>query len=101
MTDTSPARKAALVRGAPAIAWILVALSAMTTACSRGGDAMPKEHVSMAPKPGSFSDDLAFLKAHTSIKVLSSDDGRSQVAVAPDYQGRVMTSSADGPGGTS
>ena len=81
--------------------WILAALGAMTTACSRGGDAMPKESVSTVPKPGSFGDDLTFLKAHTSIKVLSSDDGRSQVAIAPDYQGRVMTSSADGPGGTS
>ena len=49
----------------------------------------------------SCGDDLAFLRQHTSVVVLTSADGRSQVAVAPGYQGRVMTSTADGPDGAS
>src|SRR6187431_2079651 len=84
-----------------AMAWLVVTVTVMATACGGGGNAMPKELVSTAAKPGSFGDDLAFLKAHTNIVVLSSADGRSQIAVAPDYQGRVMTSSADGLGGAS
>ena len=43
----------------------------------------------------SFADDLAFLKQHTDI-VLLTDAGGAQVAVAPKYQGRVMTSTTGG-----
>src|SRR5262249_30323811 len=53
------------------------------------------------PDMGTFRSDLAFLMAHTEIVLLTSMDGRSQVAVAPGYQGRVMTSTADGVEGTS
>ncbi len=49
----------------------------------------------------SFGDDLAFMKKHTEIIVLSDEDGQSQVAVAPAYQGRVMTSTATGEKGMS
>jgi hypothetical protein len=49
----------------------------------------------------SFGADLAFLRSHTDVVVLSSADGAAQIAVAPAYQGRVMTSTADGPGGAS
>lgn len=49
----------------------------------------------------SFGDDLAFLAQHTRITLLKSADGRAQVAVAPEYQGRVMTSSAEGEAGQS
>lgn len=47
----------------------------------------------------SFSEDLAFLKKHTRIIVLENDN--AGVAIAPAYQGRVMTSTVDmkkGPG---
>jgi hypothetical protein len=47
----------------------------------------------------SFRDDLAFLKAHTETLVLA--DGDARVAVCPQLQGRVMTSSASGDGGRS
>jgi len=40
-----------------------------------------------------FADDIAFMKKHTSIVLLK--DGDAAVAVAPDYQGRVMTSTFD------
>ena len=42
--------------------------------------------------PG-FSDDVSFLKQHTEIVTLT--DGKAAVAVAPAYQGRVMTSTVD------
>lgn len=42
-----------------------------------------------------FADDLAFLKQHTKVIVLTGAGG-AQVIVAPEYQGRVMTSTADG-----
>ena len=43
---------------------------------------------------GEFVDDVAFMKQHTSI-VLLEDERGAAVAVAPDYQGRVMTSTFD------
>ncbi|QDV84709.1 hypothetical protein TBK1r_36610 [Stieleria magnilauensis] len=46
-----------------------------------------------------FADDLAFLKKHTPIVVLR--DGGAAVAVAPAYQGRVMTSTFDHQSGPS
>ncbi len=48
-----------------------------------------------------FGDDLAFLKEYTKAFVLSDESGQKQVAVVPEYQGRVMTSTADGEGGIS
>ncbi len=44
---------------------------------------------------GRFAADVSFLREHTEILILSS--GAAQVAVAPGYQGRVMTSTAGGP----
>jgi hypothetical protein len=44
---------------------------------------------------GSFASDLAFLKQHTTLVVLNGASG-AQVAVAPEYQGRVMTSATGG-----
>jgi hypothetical protein len=49
--------------------------------------------------PSNFGEDVAFLKKHTEVVVLS--QGNAAVAVAPAYQGRVMTSSATGDAGTS
>ncbi len=54
-----------------------------------------------APEGILFKDDLAFLKTHTKVVVLSGADGLAQVAVNPDLQGRVMTSTAAGPDGLS
>ena len=48
---------------------------------------------------GPFASDLAFMKAHTDVVVLK--DGDSAVAVAPAYQGRVMTSTYDRQDGPS
>jgi len=46
-----------------------------------------------------FGEDVEFLSKHTDIKVLGLGD--AQVAVAPAYQGRVMTSTATGDEGLS
>ena len=54
-----------------------------------------------APEGILFKDDLAFLKSHTKVVVLTGADGLAQVAVNPDLQGRVMTSTAAGPDGLS
>ncbi len=50
---------------------------------------------------GSFGDDLQFLKGHTETIVLSDATGQAQIAIAPEYQGKVMTSTAGGAGGLS
>ena len=52
-----------------------------------------------APATVKFSDDLSFMKKHTPIVVLK--DGDAAVAIAPAYQGRVMTSTFDGKAGPS
>lgn len=46
-----------------------------------------------------FQQDVAFLEQHTQVVVLT--DGQAQVAVCPEMQGRVMTSTAGGPDGLS
>ena len=54
------------------------------------------------PRPdGTFGRDVAFLKRHTDAVVLSGSAGQAQVVVVPLYQGRVMTSTAEGAKGLS
>ena len=48
----------------------------------------------------SFGEDVEFLKKHTPVVLLSSKEG-AQVVIAPALQGRVMTSTAGGPEGSS
>src|SRR3989304_7198555 len=50
---------------------------------------------------GTFGNDLKFLKKYTDVFVLSDKSGKSQVAVIPKYQGRIMTSTAEGGKGLS
>ncbi len=61
------------------------------------GSAATKEK----PKSASFGEDLAFLRQHTEVALLADKSGNAQVAVAPAYQGRVMTSTAGGAKGLS
>ena len=53
----------------------------------------------LASGSGAFAEDVAFMEEHTPIVLLK--DGDAAVAVAPDYQGRVMTSTYDGKAGPS
>ena len=48
-----------------------------------------------------FGGDLAFLQKHGEVVVLSDKAGNAKVAVSPKLQGRVLTSTASGPNGTS
>ena len=48
----------------------------------------------------SYAEDREFLAKHTKVIELTNDDG-ARVAVTPEWQGRVMTSTCDGPKGTS
>jgi len=57
--------------------------------------------VVLAQAAGTFGDDVAFLRAHTALRILQSADGRAQIAIAPAWQGRVMTSTAGGTAGAS
>ena len=48
-----------------------------------------------------FGEDITFLKKYTDLIVLSDSNGEGKVALAPAWQGRVMTSTADGDAGLS
>lgn len=56
---------------------------------------------SQSPRAASFADDVAFLKRHVEVIVLSDQRGSAQVAVTAAWQGRVMTSTAGGDAGAS
>ncbi len=77
------------MRELTALVLLMVPLSLVLSACSTAGKAV------------TFGDDLSFLKKHTDVVVLNDATGKAQLAVAPAYQGRVMTSSADGADGMS
>ncbi|HHY84598.1 MAG TPA: hypothetical protein GYA07_03550 [Verrucomicrobia bacterium] len=55
----------------------------------------------LSARASTFGEDVAFLKQHTEVIVLTDRTGESKVAVAPAWQGRVMTSSAKGDDGLS
>jgi hypothetical protein len=48
-----------------------------------------------------FGDDVAFLQKHAEVIVLTDDAGRAKLALVPAWQGRVVTSTADGEAGRS
>lgn len=48
-----------------------------------------------------FGNDVEFLTKHTSVVLLFNASGKGQVAVLPDLQGRIMTSTANGAEGLS
>jgi len=55
----------------------------------------------MRNKPATFGQDVDFLKKHIDTIILTDKAGAAQVALAPAYQGRVMTSTAEGAKGLS
>jgi len=52
-------------------------------------------------RPFNFGEDVDFLREFKSVVLLSDESGLAQVAVVPEYQGRVMTSTAEGMDGSS
>jgi hypothetical protein len=79
--------------------WVpLVVLSACApSATAPGADRLDVEQTIQ----GSFADDLAFLRKYSEVVQLQDSNGLARVIVAPEYQGRVMTSSAAGERGAS
>ncbi len=98
------ARKTAEMKTRAAIGIIGFMLASCSGAALPGDRAdSPKSSPAprVSPAAGSFGDDLTFLSRHTALVVLQSADGRARVAVAPEYQGRVLTSTASGLSGPS
>src|SRR5215510_3877664 len=69
---------------------IVVAIGLAATMCSRGTQPVT------STRTAGFDTDIAFLRQHTKIVVLADPSGSAQAAVAPAYQGRVMTSTTGG-----
>ncbi|MFC4312982.1 DUF6786 family protein [Steroidobacter flavus] len=77
-------------------------LIAMCAACSADQLQDPNSHShSETVLAATFGEDLAFLERHTQTIVLSDATGQGKVVLAPAWQGRVMTSTAQGDGGRS
>ena len=76
--------------------WIVACLGPCLAAAAACGPA-----AAAGPPARSFADDVAFLGTHTKILVLADERNQAQVAVAPAWQGRVMTSTAAGGAGSS
>ena len=72
----------------------IILLSILAAACAKPAKA-PRSQAVL------FKEDIDFLTKHSRVVVLSDEDGNAQVAVNPDLQGRVMTSTAGGPDGPS
>ncbi|MBU4460471.1 MAG: hypothetical protein KJ579_07885 [Verrucomicrobia bacterium] len=70
-------------------------------AMAAGGLAMVTARGVGPMKSNTFGQDVAFLSKHTDVIVLSAADGGAKVALAPAYQGRVMTSTTGGDDGPS
>jgi len=82
---------------------VLLSISLVVAGCetTRSHKAAPVAGKAQANEQGGFSDDVAFLRAHTDVVVLKDRSGKGQVAVLPKLQGRVMTSTASDPNGLS
>jgi hypothetical protein len=84
---------------------MVVVLALIAAGCDRSPAPHPPSPTAAPPEApagtGTFGDDLKFLQAYTDIIVLASADGRAQIAIAPGFQGRVMTSTATGTQGPS
>ena len=70
---------------------------------------MPSLKVGQSQPPSStpadglrrYQEDVDLLKANVQVVELADERGKARVAIVPAYQGRVMTSTAGGPGGWS
>ena len=79
---------------------ILLALTMGLGAC-QNMENKQETNISQQYKQGSFAYDLDFLKSKGEVFVLTNRSGEAQVVVSAKYQGKVFTSTAEGPGGKS
>jgi len=77
----------------------LLLVATLAQGCTSGGESMPSSAQTPLPE-GSFGEAVDFLEQHTNVVVLDDHSG-AQVAVLPEMQGRVMTSTLDGGAGVS
>jgi hypothetical protein len=83
-----------------AIHLLTLSISAiLASACKKPAPALSE--AGSAAVVTSFAEDLEFLRNHTDIHVLKDEASGAQVAVAPAWQGRVMTSTTGGDHGAS
>lgn len=80
-------------------------LGLVTSAGCATSSAPPPEHAKAAEPQRApsvtFADDLTFLRKYSDVVILSDRARSARVIVAPQYQGRVMTSTATGDHGAS
>ena len=76
----------------------LISLFACSTSSSKKND---EKMTKSSYEEGTYGFDLAFLKAHNLNCLELSDDAGAGVIVSPELQGRVMTSTVNGPSGDS
>ena len=81
--------------------WTGICLATLALAGCSGTAATGPKSKTMQSDPGakthkaetkSFGQDLAFLKQHTGVVLLSDESGAAQVIVAPEYQGDAVLS---------
>jgi hypothetical protein len=77
--------------GSRTTVWIALTIAGLTVAGCRGSNAGGTND-----NMDRFTADLNFLRQHSNIIVLADQAGPARVAVAPAYQGRVMTSTNGG-----
>jgi hypothetical protein len=78
--------------------WTFMAASLLLVGCKQLGTAPRSSSTAGA---SSFGEDVAFLKQHVNVHVLRSKTSDAAIAIIPEWQGRVMTSSARGDRGAS
>lgn len=82
------------------IVFLLIALNACTSDRKQSQKENSMEE-NQQYQEGTFGYDMNLLADTQKIIVLKTDDNKSQVLLSTDYQGRVMTSTLNGPGGYS
>lgn len=87
------------------LAYALMGISAvmLSTACqnTKKSENSNQDTLKTTYEQGQFGFDLEFLQKYDSILILSNESGLGQILVSPKYQGKVFTSTADGPDGKS
>ncbi|WP_243745673.1 DUF6786 family protein [Segetibacter sp. 3557_3] len=76
-------------------------LCIMSAACNNQPKPVAAKQLMKTAEQGSFQYDLDFLNSHDQVIVLGAPGEPAQVIVSARYQGKVFTSTADGPGGKS
>ncbi len=78
----------------------LLLLSMALTSCGEKKSTQTAKD-SANPMPGTFAYDVAFIKSYKNVLVLGTKTSPAKVLIVGDFQGRVMTSTADGDQGSS